>query len=510
MTDFLVSFQAHEVPLRDGRTVRLRLAEPGDGARFLEFYAGLSAQSRDFMHGWSTVEPRAHAESLALKTRSSDHCAIAAIGTGDRIVGYGWLDGLRTANKPMLGIGIIDEFHEGGLGKALLRTVIGLAGSIGLPHVRLGVWTDNARALHVYRSVGFRDDPTLPAKVFDGRTEFYLAVETGCAGPVPPRQFVLAKLAGTPYEIGRQHGGLFRAQIAKAIQVMGETLSVPPEAAMAYAAKSLPYCREHAPELVEEVLGIANGAGRSLDEIFTLNASLDLILSQARLNRTHGPDCWTMALTRSATADGRTMVTWTAEDSAKWFDSCVLLEIRPTAGLPCLVWTFAGFVGRPGINPHLALAAAARGTDDCGHGLPYPFLCRKALACASTADAVKAITGHERMAGMDYVFGDAQGAIAAWHTTARTSRPEPESAGWVACAGRWAEERLPRLDMLVHQRRNTREDIEAIMRDHGPGNLCPHDKDLASLMTFVADVGDRALWVAHGNACQNEYVRYTL
>ena len=60
------------------------------------------------------------------------------------------------------------------------------------------------------------------------------------------------------------------------------------------------------------------------------------------------------------------------------------------------------------------LAAAARGTDDCGHGLPYPFLCRKALACASTADAVKAITGHDRMAGMDYVFGDAHGAIAAW------------------------------------------------------------------------------------------------
>ena len=43
----------------------------------------------------------------------------------------------------------------------------------------LGVWADNLRAVHVYKSVGFRIDPARPAKDFGGRTELYLVVETG-------------------------------------------------------------------------------------------------------------------------------------------------------------------------------------------------------------------------------------------------------------------------------------------------------------------------------------------
>lgn len=183
----VVTVEEREALLRDGRKVRLRPVKPGDGELFLGFLGGLSAKSRDFMHGWSQLRTREHAESLALKTRSSDHGAVIAVpSTGaERILGYCWLDGLHTSTAPMLGIGVIDEAHEMGLGKVLLRTMMDHAGSLGIAHVRLGVWSDNARAVHVYRSVGFRDDPSFPPKDFDGRTELYLIVDTGARGTTP-------------------------------------------------------------------------------------------------------------------------------------------------------------------------------------------------------------------------------------------------------------------------------------------------------------------------------------
>jgi len=150
---------------------------------FLGFFDGLSARSRDFMHGWSREGActRTHAETLAAKTDSDAHYALAvldSVASGDRMVGYCWIDGIGGRNTPMLGIGITDEFHGAGLGKALLRKMLDEARKLGLERVRLGVWADNPRAIHVYDSVGFRIDPQMPAKDFDGRIELYLVART--------------------------------------------------------------------------------------------------------------------------------------------------------------------------------------------------------------------------------------------------------------------------------------------------------------------------------------------
>jgi len=176
------AFIEQHIDLRDGRTVTLRAVRADDVERFLGYFAGLSAQSKDYMHGWSAVGSREHAEGVVGKMASADHTAIIAVTPDDRIAGYCWLDGLENADMPMLGIGIIDEFHEAGLGRVLLRAMIGQAGAMGYPKVRLGVFTDNARAVHVYRAVGFVDDPVMPAKDFDGRTELYMVADTGGNG----------------------------------------------------------------------------------------------------------------------------------------------------------------------------------------------------------------------------------------------------------------------------------------------------------------------------------------
>jgi len=136
------------------------------------------------MHGWSDARActHEHAESLAAKTQRDDHCALVVLDRAsphERIVGYCWIDGLGNNDPiPMLGIGIIDEYHEVGLGRSLLRLMIDQARTLDLDRIQLGVWADNPRAIHVYQSVGFETAPAIPARDFDGRTEIYMVVAT--------------------------------------------------------------------------------------------------------------------------------------------------------------------------------------------------------------------------------------------------------------------------------------------------------------------------------------------
>jgi len=167
--------------LRDGRVVRFREVRGTDAELFLGFFEGLSAQSRDFMHGWSSRCNPEQAQAIVAQADSDSYYGLVVVTpepTGERIVGYSWITGIGGAEMPMLGIGIVDAYHEVGLGSKLLRTMIEDARQMGLERVKLGVWADNPRAIHVYESVGFQRDPALPSKDFDGRIEHYMVVET--------------------------------------------------------------------------------------------------------------------------------------------------------------------------------------------------------------------------------------------------------------------------------------------------------------------------------------------
>jgi isopenicillin-N N-acyltransferase-like protein len=225
------------------------------------------------------------------------------------------------------------------------------------------------------------------------------------------RRFSLIELSGSSHEIGYAYGTGCRDQIERAMvtfELKLREIGVDVDTAIDHAVRSVPYCREVALDLVQEVEGIAGGCGLSFEQVFSLN----LYGASQRFGTAFPPECWALGASGAATADGRTFVLWTAEDDERWLDSCVLMRILPEGGMPCLMWTIAGCVGRPGLNPLLALSAVCRTTTDVGDGLPYPFVCRKILAAGSVAGAVEAISSVRRMSGMGYVVGDAGGSVA--------------------------------------------------------------------------------------------------
>ena len=108
--------------LRDGTTVTLRRVQAVDADRFVEYFDGLSERSRYFFHPFAFE--RASAETVTSDLDSEDSFRIVATaerGGREAIVGYAWLQGLSGPDVPMLGIGLVDAYHERGIGRLLLR-----------------------------------------------------------------------------------------------------------------------------------------------------------------------------------------------------------------------------------------------------------------------------------------------------------------------------------------------------------------------------------------------------
>lgn len=63
----------------------------------------------------------------------------------------------KQRNTGMIGIGVHDEYAGRGIGRQLMQTLLDLADNyLALHRVELEVLADNARAIHLYESLGFQ------------------------------------------------------------------------------------------------------------------------------------------------------------------------------------------------------------------------------------------------------------------------------------------------------------------------------------------------------------------
>ncbi|MGE5553527.1 MAG: GNAT family N-acetyltransferase [Betaproteobacteria bacterium] len=85
-----------------------------------------------------------------------DHVLIVEVE--GRVAGVGGLH-VQTGKRRHLGVvglAIHDDFQNQGLGRVLLRTLLDIADNyLNLRRVELETWADNARAIHLYESLGF-------------------------------------------------------------------------------------------------------------------------------------------------------------------------------------------------------------------------------------------------------------------------------------------------------------------------------------------------------------------
>ena len=65
-------------------------------------------------------------------------------------------------HRASLGIAVVQEYWNTGLGTVLINGAIDLARKAGYEQLELGVFSDNSSAIHLYQKLGFREVGRMP------------------------------------------------------------------------------------------------------------------------------------------------------------------------------------------------------------------------------------------------------------------------------------------------------------------------------------------------------------
>lgn len=374
-------------------------------------------------------------------------------------------------------------------------------------------------------------------------------------------------IVGAPYERGRQYGAavthLIDHSIASYARLFayrrGMDWAASQEAARAY----LPVLREVAPDLLEEMRGIADGAGKQLGEILALNVRTELMAgigqgvvhpgwpaARAR-NLAAGvpahPDdgvaagarpvddgeCTTAAAQPAATAGGTTVLAQTWDWQGDQRGACVLLRVRAPGEPEILTMTEAGMVAKVGLNGAgvaVGLNLLRSLADGREVGMPVHVLLRKMLQAPSFA-AARAMADMAPAAGSSCItLAGAAGELVSLEISPAGVAEVPADGGLLAHANHCLDagaaggecaidpattttrERHSRALELLQAGRGRLEiaDFQAILRDHDgdPRCICRHpDPRLApvdrgeSVCGIVIDLGARVMYVAPDVPC---------
>ncbi|MFM1903094.1 MAG: hypothetical protein RLZZ440_994 [Planctomycetota bacterium] len=216
-------------------------------------------------------------------------------------------------------------------------------------------------------------------------------------------------VAGSPYEIGFQHGRLLRDRVqavvrylldVKAKDMTIEAAGLPLVGPQAVIGLIQATQQEFIPKWYDEELrGLADGSGVPLADIRTCNFIPELF------------HCSGFALSGDATGNGQTYHGRVLDYGCDWKlqEHPVLIVARPDGRIPFINVTYAGFIGCvTGINAE-RISVGEMGGAGLGkwRGVPMAILMREALEQAETlVDAVAVFRDQPRTCEYFYVIAD--------------------------------------------------------------------------------------------------------
>lgn len=233
------------------------------------------------------------------------------------------------------------------------------------------------------------------------------------------------ELTGSFYKMGYQHGETYRDAIhkftAERVKLSGDENwaghNLSREQVIALGEACLDEHRNYAPELIEELQGMADATELSLAELIIMNGFTDFtdvvynVSEMSPKSETIPQDNCTAFLTSNeVSADNFGMFgqTWDMHDTATPY--VILLKGTPPNAPAFMVFTITGCVGMIGMND----AGVAIGINnlmalDGQIGVTWPFVVRKALMQTNVDDALDCITTAKLAGAHNYLLMDKTG-----------------------------------------------------------------------------------------------------
>ncbi|KAJ5825567.1 peptidase C45 acyl-coenzyme A:6-aminopenicillanic acid acyl-transferase [Penicillium riverlandense] len=229
---------------------------------------------------------------------------------------------------------------------------------------------------------------------------------------------------GLPYERGYSHGQQAASKVKANVEYYKRPGKLTEHALMEKLIKDvyIPNISAHYPAALEEMRGIADGAGVSLEDIVLLNARYDL----ARVDNPEDDqanECTSAFFLKETTQSGDVLNCQNWDMSARlWLTDCIIyLEVHPDpseAKPSMFLVTEAGQLGRSGMNS-LGIAVTANSlmsTEDYAPNsktkkpvMPMSLLRRMILECSHLSEAFTLLENFPRHVSNNLTLATAEG-----------------------------------------------------------------------------------------------------
>jgi hypothetical protein len=347
-------------------------------------------------------------------------------------------------------------------------------------------------------------------------------------------QFPHHRLQGTPREVGRQHGEALRSMIRAHLELIytqgAQRSNLAPETGRRWALAFGPMIGEAAPHFLEEIEGVAEGAGIERAEALLLQVRQEV----AHVARFGAVDleCTSFAVSGPYTRAGTTFAGQNADLAGGIEAFSAVLTFAVTGKPAVMMLVPAGQISYLGISSE-GLSADANFLRSAGWrtGFPRYLLTRLAIEQPTLKAAVDAALTPRRASSRNLLLADRTGAMVDIETTAQehglawgdgclvhaNHHVLPGMGGHETAT---AEERhnsgcrQDRIAALMEEHRGRIDAtvLKTVLRDHAnrPHSICAHPGERVSysFASIVSDLEAGAMEVAVGPPCEHDYVRY--
>jgi isopenicillin-N N-acyltransferase-like protein len=344
--------------------------------------------------------------------------------------------------------------------------------------------------------------------------------------------FPFIEASGTPFEMGQSHGEQARDQIRAFVDYLIRNAGRPRDGVLRATHRFLPLFERYCPALLEEVEGLAAGAGLTLEEALLpqIRGEIQGVLPE------HA--CTTFAVDGTRSATGGTLIGQTSDMAAELEQYFVVLRLCPDTGPRLLMWSFAGQLGYHGLSEYgvAHFANSVSGGPPPGTtpgGLPHYPVKRRLYECRSRAEVMEMWRVLPVCSSGNYMLATPEPAIFDVEATPAGVEVLEPVEGVLAHANhflhpRWRTEatdalslpdsfqRQARIEELLrsHEGRITLGILQNALADHHgyPCSICRHehtgDHPMVTVAALIAEPVAGFLHVARGRPCQREWNTY--
>jgi isopenicillin-N N-acyltransferase-like protein len=354
------------------------------------------------------------------------------------------------------------------------------------------------------------------------------------------RPLPLIVVKGTHREIGRQIGEACKEQarhsIESARKMLDDTyeqLQLTWEGAQNQSHKYMPFAEERYPQYVDEMRGIAEGAGVAYDDVAVVNA-MEAVTTDAL----HLTKCTSMGVNQNRTQNRHVMVAhnedWVPEDEPDVY----MLHASPDDEIPFLAMSYGCLLPNIGINAAgIAQCCDTVYPTDIRVGIPRLIVSRAVLGARTISQAIRHMVAPQRAAGYNHLLAHDSGELYNVEVSARRFALLYAEQDYVVHTNHYLDFQMQTIedepDELISTRvryyralrlikeisLHTVETLQAIQRDHVnfEDSICNHlmedDNPLDREKTITAllmDLTTREIQATWGNPCSNSYTTYQL